>query len=457
MDILKVERKKMNNKGLTLVEVIVAVAILSFAILPLMYTFVYTTRFNAKSREQQRATSAAEALMENYKAYPLAEINSKFDSNTFTVGDSGAMGTDVIYYKDLSSTPSKYVIKNMNFEKSGADNTKYDALITVQTYNGDSAKYGGELYEMKKANPYNDAVYRGEELYDSDTYQKVKKVIQEKWNEKSKSSAYPDVFPENEIIFKRKLTITVTGSSGSYIVKPVLTYQYGTNVYYYKDPSNNSLQFDDFETLKQVGGGVDFDGDNKTFEEKSSIPDGKIYDSSLNGGTLERLLIYYYPLYEMTDTSHPWIDEDTIEIYDNRSDIASAGPLDVYLYKQASLGVDEDMLYTYEANTYNSGRTKVKIMTGNINLYHNLKCNLGTSATGEVLKDNGLNLTNVISTEGSAVCTDKTSVTPSPVPTADVLSEITVTIYPKGSIDASGNVSADARVLAQIQGSFNGK
>lgn len=423
--------KKLNNKGLTLVEVIVAVAILSFAILPLMYTFVYTSRFNAKSREQQRATSAAEAILENYKAFPLTDINNAFSSNNFTVGDAGAMGTDVLYSTDLGSTPSKYIIRNMNFEKAGASNTQYDALITVNTHNSDPL-YSGNLFELNNTDNYVDAIYKGVDGLDETAYNEAKNTIQAEWNTKSKHTTVSPVFPEDKIEFKRELTLTITKSgTGVYKVTPTLNYTYRVATFNYKQSDGNLVQFN------RYNGG-------ETIDKSSEVP---VLEME---GTLDRLFVYYFPLYTVS-SGDKWIDGDTINIVNTTSDI-----IDVYIYKQRSVGRTPLQTYTLEATVDNMERTKIYIKQGAVNIYHNLLVNIGEASAGAGMSANGATISNILHSSGGTF-TDKTSVTPTPIPTADILSDINVKIYAKGSLDASGNELAGARVLAEIGSTFNGK
>lgn len=51
--------RKLNNAGMSLVEVIVAIAILSIVILPVLHTFVSSAMYNARARSRQQTTAAA--------------------------------------------------------------------------------------------------------------------------------------------------------------------------------------------------------------------------------------------------------------------------------------------------------------------------------------------------------------------------------------------------------------
>jgi prepilin-type N-terminal cleavage/methylation domain-containing protein len=134
--------KGKNNKGLTLVELIVAVAILAIIVLPLLKAFVISTDTNAKAKEKLRTTELAQNIMEGLEAISLSQVEDQFcnpgtDNCDFTLLTGQEQmtvrrmdtDTDGIYY---------FAMKDLN-----ASGKKYDALITVST-NRDTAENGTE-------------------------------------------------------------------------------------------------------------------------------------------------------------------------------------------------------------------------------------------------------------------------------------------------------------------------
>ena len=65
---MKKLRLKNNNTGMTLVELLVAIAIFAAAIVPMLYAFVYSTGFNFKAQQTQQSTGIAQAIIEKCKA-----------------------------------------------------------------------------------------------------------------------------------------------------------------------------------------------------------------------------------------------------------------------------------------------------------------------------------------------------------------------------------------------------
>ena len=63
-----------NNKGFSLVELLIAVTILAIISIPFLRSFVTAANINGKSRQAQRATTVAQDLMEGLKAYDFDEI-----------------------------------------------------------------------------------------------------------------------------------------------------------------------------------------------------------------------------------------------------------------------------------------------------------------------------------------------------------------------------------------------
>ena len=67
-------KKRKKNRGFTLVEVLVAAAILSLVVTPILSSFVSIARINAKSRRKLSATTIANSMMETVKNFELAQV-----------------------------------------------------------------------------------------------------------------------------------------------------------------------------------------------------------------------------------------------------------------------------------------------------------------------------------------------------------------------------------------------
>ncbi len=75
-----------SNKGLTLIELVIAIVILTFGVVTTMTVLVQAEYANNGTRAKTMAINAAEEAMESiFRAAPAAVLT--FNGNTFAVGD----------------------------------------------------------------------------------------------------------------------------------------------------------------------------------------------------------------------------------------------------------------------------------------------------------------------------------------------------------------------------------
>ena len=118
-----VKAYKLNNdKGFSLVEVIVVVSILAIAAVPLIRSMTQASRTNAKAQSIQNATSLAEKIMEEMKATPIDTLKTKYSKDF--VGDVMTIemkGTDD---KGISATQGEKFYATVKIDKGKyADDT----------------------------------------------------------------------------------------------------------------------------------------------------------------------------------------------------------------------------------------------------------------------------------------------------------------------------------------------
>ncbi len=140
---MKQEKSRINNKGLSLVELLIAVTILSIIVAPLLHAFVSSARINRKSKQTLRLTTMGQDVMEGLKAYSLEELAYEFDYPTVSSCNVHPAGFQLIsptmlasnskvmelsleggnkYKKVTTSTPIKQSIK----ESGAAPNIEYE-------------------------------------------------------------------------------------------------------------------------------------------------------------------------------------------------------------------------------------------------------------------------------------------------------------------------------------------
>ncbi len=146
---------KKDNNGMTLVELLIAVAIFVAAIVPMLYAFVYSTGYNFKSQQTMQSTGIAEAIIEKCKGagvdaddieYGLINPDS-FDAVTLQEGilygtnfDTSAVstaitGTDEYWLYDVRAAA---VSAGEEVDAGNMDRRSYD--VRVKFFEAPSAK-----------------------------------------------------------------------------------------------------------------------------------------------------------------------------------------------------------------------------------------------------------------------------------------------------------------------------
>ncbi len=67
-------KRKESNKGFTLLEIVVAIAVLAIAITPILTSFVTSAKLNVKSRKLMAATNVEQSIMEGFADKTYTEI-----------------------------------------------------------------------------------------------------------------------------------------------------------------------------------------------------------------------------------------------------------------------------------------------------------------------------------------------------------------------------------------------
>lgn len=121
------EKKK--NQGMTLVEVLVAMAILGVLVTPTLRLFASSSGTNFRAKRTQKATTVGESVMESFKAYSVEELCNQFRIHGFN-GVNGTTDMEVKAYHD-AATPAA----------PDALSAPYNALLTDHTLNQDADLY----------------------------------------------------------------------------------------------------------------------------------------------------------------------------------------------------------------------------------------------------------------------------------------------------------------------------
>lgn len=177
--------KKLNtdNNGFSIVELMIAVAILAIVFTPILRNFTMAGITNAKAQATQNATSVAEKIMEEIKSYSIEDIykeatdasSARKDDILFLSGDDAdgflagsSFSTDssnydkppyVVIYKNITATQGKTYevrvkIDAEAYSQSGDDASNINGAALPQLYDiQDSKDHVVLSWEMSKYDP----------------------------------------------------------------------------------------------------------------------------------------------------------------------------------------------------------------------------------------------------------------------------------------------------------------
>lgn len=115
---------RMNNKGFSLVEVIVAIAILALVTAPFLSSFVSATKNNERSQYQIKAKQSGEAVIEAFKGSSMSYLVSEYGltEKTDATGKGTGVYTTTLTSDDFSGLGTNYTAEvTMTPTESGAN------------------------------------------------------------------------------------------------------------------------------------------------------------------------------------------------------------------------------------------------------------------------------------------------------------------------------------------------
>ncbi len=403
------KRNRIGNHGLSIVEVVVAIAILSLVTVPLLQTFISAIRYNAAARENQRVLNIAQSVMEGIKAHDAEELRLQFAHDPlhpFTVYSGIGTGN---YWEVLPPALSdyEYVLDGITY-----DEVEYDVKVDVNTI-GTST-----LSQMNSINEYQDAVYKQATTQNSLMYNTVMTAVVDELN------LNPDYvectiadLDEDNVYIKKVTTVSMNraGAPGDY------TYTVSVQ-------STFTYQVVDFERERLDDGTLEeVDIDEQSISDTLQV----IYDNSStkgNGAFLEDVYFFYYPAYDRETTGSP-IDREEIVFQNNTGEVRK-----VYVVKQYTEGLSDSVF----ANSENSYRPYISgTGSGEIILYHNVTENL--SSTGGNIPVGGIS--GVTAIEGLLETV-----------TEPALYEVKVSVYEANAVEAG---FPESMRLLELEGSKN--
>lgn len=138
--------KKGNNRGMSLVEVIVAITILGLVAVSVLHSLTTAMVYNQKARNRQEMTLTAESIMETFKGYDLDELKVRFGLNK----EDGSMESGILDYGVVSGV--KRGIEGVSCEAvDGASGYHYDTT-TIPLGVENAEQYTFHIDDMKLDN-----------------------------------------------------------------------------------------------------------------------------------------------------------------------------------------------------------------------------------------------------------------------------------------------------------------
>lgn len=393
-------RIRMDDNGLSLVELLIAVVILAVIVAPLLHAFVTAARVNAISKKELRETALAQDIMEGLKAYSVEDLAYQFNyptggvseySLSFNVvspklidGGIASISSHVTELTDSSGTfsdsddvnksisnytiadrtdPNKehvfkkqpsgkyyYAIKDMalaDVSVAGNDymkNSFVDVLIVADAneFSGPSVSANKpnskELIDIPMMNSYIDA------FYVEDSYTTTNNVAAQYF--KNKYHASDSSVTVDDIVKRMKKTITIESKKTPGAAKD------GKDRY----EINVTTEY----KLRKISGA--------SFEPLTFKTNSVAFDNISTGEILQNVYLFYQPVYHDASDYSQLMDEITYK--------ATTGvDINWYIVKQGSLSVyaADEQNYDCEVKVIGDESTVKSIRT---NLDFNMVTNI---------------------------------------------------------------------------------
>lgn len=434
---------KLNNAGMSLVEIVVAMFILSAVTVTILSILVYSIRLNSRSRTRQQSTAAAQTVMENFKAYSVEEICEQFANLPNEAGEpkkfnvSGAVTTQIMrgtgpspfiptnsedIAEMLSSGDDLYFrIHNMTYQNEFYD---VEIKLTGHTISAADARTADvDTLIVENFTSANSAAYVGDVGMDAEALSRIAGQVAAKWTMEENSAvpapASPVTHSASEVdldeikITDREIKVEVKKDGDNYVAVLSCAYTYQVDDYSYVVSGTGNLSSFDIEATR-----YEFDyWDN--IEGKTSK---EIFRQST---ILKNLTLYYYPAYKNGTLK---IQNDKIIVENN---LSGNPEIKCYIYKQKNLAVSDTRVASLELGYH------LQLSLGiNVNIYDdNLDTILGSPTSAHSYDPTG-SMTNRYHGIGYMAANPSATASPnSAVEKLRLMYDVTVSVYRKGDMN----------------------
>lgn len=396
----KCMRGKLNNCGLTLIEVLIAMTLLTIAIVPMLRAFVQVNRYGEKGRNLQQTTTIAQTAMENCKAYNITDIHNQMAEASFLSGDylNGATWS----FNEANGTYyiSDMIVDNRRVGMSVKLDPVSSTTEAITKYEDCNDRLDGIFVESLTMSS-DDNTKRFQEMANADYDALFEKVVQ-KVNEKLVDEGYYALNGRQVTLDEVKASYFSSTGLNSEKIKIVRNINIVAGQTGGVDEATVQYVYTISEIAQnykcEVTPGNVLDVDVSGLAGQSENSNAIIYKNANtkdHGGKMERIYFYYYPVYSNPlYTEYPCKkDEILVKVEGLGRDV------DVYLIKQKYPGKEDITIDLGESTAYAKA---VKVVTdSHVDLYHNYGVNIGKTpnpadpeghklawpGTGELIKD----------------------------------------------------------------------
>lgn len=315
-------KKQLNNKGFSLVELLIATVILAIVVAPLLHTFVTASATAARSRRIGDATLAGQNVAETIEASTISQLLNAPDPSVYFDGATSKKfykleGSDYIEIPATNAGPDVY---HMGIKDLRAGGSVFNAMVSFDAaaYKESDPAQPPKINDLETVDYSNmDAVFA--QSQDSDNPDELSRSDFE-----SKAAGRAGSWETSNAKVKREITLNVTETDGKIYASLDFDYEY-TCPYTTEDADGN---------IEYHTGTIDTDTISYQL-----LPQGF---SAVTNGRLPNVYLMYYPMY-----GEPSVYNDTIAI---RNDIAK--PFKLFLVKERAASLTDELQYKAHIRQY---------------------------------------------------------------------------------------------------------